>query len=82
MSDLRTTQTLAYLTHQPARYREVLGLPREGWQSRQSTLRPLRPLRPLLNLSGRLLTRAGQWLLARAGEPEEAPAVAQKRQMA
>lgn len=76
MSDLRTYQTLAYLTHQPTRYRELLGLPKGEWASHRGGRLPL------LNLSGRLLTRTGQWLLARAGEPAETPAAPQTRQMA
>ncbi|MBN2469463.1 MAG: hypothetical protein JXN59_01970 [Anaerolineae bacterium] len=78
MSDLRTMQMLAYMTHQPARYREVLGLPARGWR-RQEGERP----RQLWRFGGRLLTRAGQWMLARAAQQtEDAPVASHTKQTA
>lgn len=68
MSDLRTYQMLAYMTHRPDRYRELLGLPAPKpnntgrWPAR-------RPLRPLWTLLGRGMSRAGAWMLRQA-EPE------------
>ncbi len=79
MSDLRTTQMLAYMTHQPERYREVLGLPARGWWQQQDE-EGKRPSR-LQRFAGQLLTRAGQWLLARAGQPDEASPIPHTRQM-
>lgn len=77
MSDLRTIQILAYMTHQPRLYREVLGLPAQGWR-RQEGQSPSR----LRRFAGRLLIRAGQWMLARAAHMDEASPVSHTRQMA
>lgn len=80
MSDLRTTQILAYMTHQPERYREVLGLPATSWwqQQRAEGERPSR----LRRFAGQLLTRAGHWLLDRAAQTDEASPVSHTQQPA
>jgi len=68
MTDLRTYQILAYLTHQPDKTREILGVPdyrRAG---------PIPGGRLLANLLGRVLTHLGRWLLSQAGEAERVEA--------
>lgn len=77
MTDLRTYQTLAYLTHQPEKAREILGVPDYrgagmvpgGWL-----------LRPTLYLLGRALTGLGSWLLNQIGEAEGVAAARESRQ--
>ncbi len=69
--DLRTYQIMAYLTHQPDKAREILGVPDDrgagiipgGWL-----------LRPVINLLGRALTGLGRWLLSQSGQTGEAAA--------
>ena len=75
MSDLRTYQTLAYLTHRPDSYRDLLGLPKGSWRQPEGML-----AHRLRQLGGSLLTRAGQWMLARAEQMEDMPAVPQRQQ--